>query len=55
MSQCGICQNHHDENTKTVVVCGHHKSTVHLGCCVDRCSFDKRPCQHAIGIFDKIG
>ncbi|MBU1199083.1 MAG: hypothetical protein KKF46_01010 [Nanoarchaeota archaeon] len=54
MTNCRVCgQDFNDENS-SLVICRHHEGNVHLGCCLDTCSWSKEPCHHCVGVFGKI-
>ncbi|MEM4267799.1 MAG: hypothetical protein QXK37_03115 [Candidatus Woesearchaeota archaeon] len=52
--QCGICKNNFGHYPESVVLCRHHKTAVHLGCCIDNCSWTKEPCSHCVGIYERL-
>lgn len=54
MTKCNICGVGFTGETSSIVMCKHHSGNVHVGCCMDLCSWDKKPCNHAIGVFEKI-
>jgi len=51
---CKLCGGKFNNSPDSVVICGHHKGVVHLGCCIDNCSWDKKPCIHCHGVYDKL-
>lgn len=54
MISCKICTGNFKDSKDSLVVCEHHDGVVHLGCCIDKCSWDKKPCQNAHGVYDKM-
>ncbi|MBN2051961.1 hypothetical protein JW756_00485 [Candidatus Woesearchaeota archaeon] len=54
MTKCRICGVDFTDQTNSIVMCRNKQGDVHLGCCLDLCSWDKKPCQHAVGVFEKI-
>nr|MCK4929529.1 hypothetical protein [Nanoarchaeota archaeon] len=54
MTKCKICGVDFTQGTDSIVMCRHHGGNVHLGCCMDICSWEKTPCHHAVGVFQKI-
>jgi len=52
--ECKVCSGEFGSSPDSIVVCGHKEGNVHLGCCMNNCSIDKKPCEHAIGIYEKI-
>ena len=53
MVDCGICKGNFRDSPDSVVVCD-YRGVVHLGCCIDHCSWDKKPCAHCQGVYDKL-
>ena len=53
MVECKICSGQFDKSPDSIVLCKHKIGAVHLGCCVDNCSWDKQICEHAVGKYDK--
>jgi len=53
MVNCKICTGQFNTSPDSVVLCSHKEGTVHLGCCINNCSWDKQICEHAIGKYDK--
>lgn len=51
---CSICTSEFKESPDAVVICEHKQGAVHLGCCIDLCSMDKKPCGHAHGVYEKL-
>jgi hypothetical protein len=54
MTQCKICNVDFTGETSAVVMCRQKGGDVHIGCCTDLCSWDRKPCGHAVGVFEKI-
>jgi hypothetical protein len=54
VTKCNICGVDFTGDTNTVVICKHKSGNVHLGCCTDLCSWDGKPCGHAVGVFEKV-
>lgn len=54
MTRCRICGVEFTDGTDTIVNCRHHTGNVHLGCCMDNCSWNKKPCGNANGVFQRI-
>lgn len=54
MTKCRICGTDFTGDTAAIVMCRHKGGNVHLGCCADLCSWDKKPCTNAVGVFEKI-
>jgi len=54
MTQCKICNVDFTDQTTSIVMCKHKGGDVHFGCCIDLCSWDKKPCSNAVGVFGKI-
>jgi len=54
MTTCKICNVDFTGDTGAIVMCRHKQGSVHLGCCSDLCSWDKKPCNNAVGVFEKI-
>ncbi|MEA2036734.1 MAG: hypothetical protein U9O94_04460 [Nanoarchaeota archaeon] len=52
--QCNICGGEFKGSPDSILLCGEKKGMVHLGCCIDNCSWDKQPCQHAQGVYEKL-
>jgi len=50
---CKICGKDFKESD-SLIICAHKEGPIHLGCCVDGCSWDNQPCQHSHGMFEKI-
>jgi len=53
MTNCRICSVTFKDNPDKIVLCENYKGVVHLGCCSDRCSWDHKPCFHALGVYKK--
>lgn len=53
MVHCKICGNDF-KKSDSLVICEHKGGIVHLGCCLDNCSWNKEPCKHSHGLFEKI-
>ncbi len=51
---CKICSGDFGSSPDSVVLCEHKEGAVHMGCCVHNCSSDMKPCQHCMGIYNKI-
>ncbi|MBU1019876.1 MAG: hypothetical protein KJ847_01570 [Firmicutes bacterium] len=51
---CKICNNKFGEGSDSIVLCHHKDGPVHLGCCIELCSWDKKPCENAIGVYEKL-
>ncbi|MFH0978119.1 MAG: hypothetical protein V1837_02335 [Candidatus Woesearchaeota archaeon] len=52
--QCNICNGVFNNSPDSLVLCDFKDGIVHLGCCVDNCSIDKKPCKHAVSVYDKL-
>jgi len=50
---CKICGKDFKESD-SLIICEHKGGIVHLGCCIDNCSWDNEPCKHSHGLFEKI-
>ena len=53
--KCKICEGNFKDSPDSLLLCNHHDGAVHLGCCINRCSWDKKPCGHCMGVYDKLG
>jgi len=53
MENCKICGSNFEGSPDELVLCEHHDSFVHLGCCTGLCSMDGKPCDHAKSIYEK--
>jgi hypothetical protein len=51
---CKICTGEFANSPDSIVLCKHHTGIVHLGCCINRCSMDKKPCMNKAAIYDKL-
>ncbi len=51
--KCAICEGNFKESPDSVVLCNHLESPVHLGCCVDKCSMHKEPCENSESVYEK--
>ncbi|MBR9705799.1 hypothetical protein GOV14_02070 [Candidatus Pacearchaeota archaeon] len=51
---CNICSGEFQSSPDSVVLCGFKDGLVHLGCCINDCSGDNKPCEHAIAMYDKL-
>jgi hypothetical protein len=54
MAECAVCKNKLGNFPETIVLCAHKGGPVHLGCCIDNCSWNKQPCQHAEGVYERL-
>jgi len=54
MVDCKICNSDFRHSPDSIVICDYHQGIVHLGCCIDKCSWDKKPCVHCHGVYDKL-
>jgi hypothetical protein len=54
MAKCKICMNGFKESSDMVIMCAHHGSPVHMGCCVDKCSMNKEPCMHCEAMYKRM-
>ncbi|MBI5229113.1 hypothetical protein HY991_03310 [Candidatus Micrarchaeota archaeon] len=57
MVTCKICEEAFVTKPDTMVICEHRDGAVHIGCCVHKCSWDKKGpvnCKHAKATFKKI-
>lgn len=54
MTNCKICTNNFQQSPDSLVLCQHKEGFVHLGCCIDNCSWDKKPCTHSVAVYDKL-
>jgi hypothetical protein len=54
MDNCKICSNNFYASPDKLVVCDHKGGMVHLGCCTDLCSMDRKPCVHGKAIYAKV-
>jgi hypothetical protein len=52
--ECKICNGQFDTSPDSVILCDYKDSIIHLGCCVNNCSWDKKPCKHALSLYEKI-
>jgi len=53
MVKCNVCSGGFHDNSDPVVLCAHHKSAIHLECCINNCSSHGAPCEHSLGIYKK--
>jgi len=53
MIVCNICSGRFEESPDPIVLCKHHDSFVHMGCCLERCSWNKALCVHSLCIYVK--
>lgn len=53
MVKCMMCGGDFKESPDNLVMCGHHRGPVHMGCCVNNCSGQKMPCEHSQAVFKK--
>jgi hypothetical protein len=51
---CRICKNGFGSYPETLLLCKHKEGFVHLGCCLDLCSWKRQPCDHAIATYDRL-
>jgi hypothetical protein len=51
---CRICSNNFHQSADSIVLCEFKTGFVHLGCCIDNCSMNKKPCGHSLAVYDKI-
>lgn len=42
-----------EKSEDDLILCNHYKGVVHYGCCIDRCSQDRKPCEHCLGHYRK--
>lgn len=54
MDNCKICSNNFEASPDSLVLCEHKGGMTHMGCCVDRCSMDKKPCVHSKAMYSKM-
>lgn len=54
MDTCKICSGNFHDSPDSLIFCEHQDNFVHLGCCIDQCSMNKQPCQHAHSTYEKI-
>ena len=52
--QCKICSGDFKTSPDKVILCDNKKGSVHLGCCVNNCSMDQKPCEHSAGCYKKL-
>ena len=52
--RCRICDNEFGSYPETLILCSHKGGFVHLGCCMDLCSWNRQPCRHAKGTYDRL-
>ncbi|MFQ5474493.1 MAG: hypothetical protein ACE5DM_01525 [Candidatus Nanoarchaeia archaeon] len=53
MMTCKICAGQFDMSPDSRVLCENKDGVVHVGCCVDHCSQDGKPCRHALSKYEK--
>ncbi|MBW2974597.1 hypothetical protein KY366_02670 [Candidatus Woesearchaeota archaeon] len=53
--KCKICDGDFKSSPDSVLLCGHKEGAVHLGCCINNCSWNKQPCGHSTGTYEKLG
>ncbi|HIJ13955.1 hypothetical protein J4399_02625 [Candidatus Woesearchaeota archaeon] len=53
MDSCKICSGAFQDSPDQLILCEHKEGFVHLGCCIDRCSMDGKPCEHSKGQYKK--
>ncbi|HZX44822.1 MAG TPA: hypothetical protein VFF28_04020 [Candidatus Nanoarchaeia archaeon] len=51
---CNICNGDFEKSPDSVVLCKFKEGMVHLGCCVNNCSWDRKVCSNASAVYDKI-
>lgn len=51
---CRICSNEMHNSPDPLILCSHKGGNVHLGCCINLCSQDKKPCCHALSVYEKL-
>ena len=51
---CNICSGEFKGSPDSIVLCDFKDGMVHLGCCINNCSMDKKPCKHAIAVYEKL-
>ena len=51
---CKVCSGKFRDSPDSLILCAHHDGLVHLGCCINRCSGHKSPCDHCASIYDKL-
>jgi hypothetical protein len=51
---CRICSGNFDLSPDSIILCKYKEGIVHLGCCVNNCSWNKQPCDNSLGCYDKI-
>jgi hypothetical protein len=51
---CNICHGEFKNSPDSIILCGFKDGPVHLGCCIHNCSYDNKPCQHALATYDKL-
>jgi len=52
--KCSICERSLFKNFDDIILCNYHEGPIHLSCCINNCSEDKRPCLHSHGEYEKI-
>jgi hypothetical protein len=53
MLNCGICGGSFEASPDSMILCKHKDGAVHMGCCVDRCSWNRAPCENSVGVYQK--
>ena len=51
---CRLCSGHFDNSPDSIVLCNFKNGPVHLGCCINNCSWDNKPCHHALAVYEKL-
>ena len=52
--QCRICCGEFKNSPDSVLICNFREGVVHLGCCIDKCSWSKEPCLHCQAVYQKL-
>ncbi|MBN1156786.1 hypothetical protein JXA85_04160 [Candidatus Woesearchaeota archaeon] len=52
--RCKMCTGNFHQSPDSLVLCRHHGGFVHLGCCINVCSWNKQPCEHCMSTFEKL-
>ena len=53
-TKCRICKEGFEKSPDKLIICKFKKGAVHFGCCISKCSMDNQPCEHMIGMYEKI-
>jgi len=52
---CNICNGEFQNSQDSIILCKFKDGVVHLGCCINNCSMDNKPCEHALATYEKLG